>query len=398
MPRFRSACDVCHQMKVRCSGTIPCDTCAGVGQPCNYSVSSRLGRPPGAKNKRSAIEETATGQRFWVLEPPALHRGQQSDSQTQRLDNQQVSGQETLPDPTPGSSSAREDSSNTNEVDSHDYTFLGPSDGKVRRWEYDYSAAVGGTWDWSPSDSGSIIPDSSIKENTNLESSTSAVVETPQLTELSAMSVDQLPPSGPTQIPPTRSDDAQGGHPYDKIRPPQASRSCSCFEQNSKLLCTLKRSDEGQILDPTNSWIVVRIRESLKTWKALVECQSCSHDEDSDIIILALMCSRELVSQIQAEPGLYDGRTPGLSPSLMVGGYEVKDDEKSMLLHALHSIMFKKLEHVMVGLKEVLERKKRLLQATAKLATSSNDLTHADQMLQNIMTSLKALQEAHHIM
>ena len=49
--RLRSACDACHQLKVRCSGCLPCKGCTESGRSCLYRMSSRLGRPPGVKKK-----------------------------------------------------------------------------------------------------------------------------------------------------------------------------------------------------------------------------------------------------------------------------------------------------------------------------------------------------------
>ncbi len=52
-PRLRTACDTCHQLKVRCSGTMPCKTCANSDSACFYSLASRVGRPKGSRNKQS---------------------------------------------------------------------------------------------------------------------------------------------------------------------------------------------------------------------------------------------------------------------------------------------------------------------------------------------------------
>lgn len=51
--RFRSACDRCHDAKVRCSGDMPCHGCIASKNLCFYSVSNVLGRPRGTKNKTS---------------------------------------------------------------------------------------------------------------------------------------------------------------------------------------------------------------------------------------------------------------------------------------------------------------------------------------------------------
>lgn len=61
-PRLRSACDACHQLKVRCSGYLPCDSCTESCRTCVFSMSNRLGRPLGSKNKRAAAAgETSSG-------------------------------------------------------------------------------------------------------------------------------------------------------------------------------------------------------------------------------------------------------------------------------------------------------------------------------------------------
>ncbi|KAI0884109.1 uncharacterized protein GGS22DRAFT_194718 [Annulohypoxylon maeteangense] len=55
--RLRSACDSCHQAKIRCSGGNPCLTCLVSQAKCSYSPGNRLGRPKGSKNKRVAVEK-----------------------------------------------------------------------------------------------------------------------------------------------------------------------------------------------------------------------------------------------------------------------------------------------------------------------------------------------------
>ncbi|KAI2464230.1 hypothetical protein F4781DRAFT_413681 [Annulohypoxylon bovei var. microspora] len=55
--RLRSACDSCHQAKIRCSGGNPCLTCLVSQVHCTYSPGSRLGRPKGSKNKRPTVKE-----------------------------------------------------------------------------------------------------------------------------------------------------------------------------------------------------------------------------------------------------------------------------------------------------------------------------------------------------
>ena len=51
--KLRTACDICHQAKMKCSGGTPCQGCRGSDHDCIYSVSKRIGRPKGTKNKRT---------------------------------------------------------------------------------------------------------------------------------------------------------------------------------------------------------------------------------------------------------------------------------------------------------------------------------------------------------
>lgn len=53
LKKLRTACDICHQAKMKCSGGNPCSGCGDSGYDCSYSASNRIGRPKGTKNKRT---------------------------------------------------------------------------------------------------------------------------------------------------------------------------------------------------------------------------------------------------------------------------------------------------------------------------------------------------------
>ena len=52
--KLRTACDRCHQIKVRCSGDVPCQGCLLSNSLCLYSFSHPLGRPRGTKNYQAS--------------------------------------------------------------------------------------------------------------------------------------------------------------------------------------------------------------------------------------------------------------------------------------------------------------------------------------------------------
>lgn len=61
--KLRSACDTCHQTKVRCSGGNPCQMCQHVRAECIYSPSSRKGRPKGTRPRKSLEQEKRASNR-----------------------------------------------------------------------------------------------------------------------------------------------------------------------------------------------------------------------------------------------------------------------------------------------------------------------------------------------
>ncbi|KAH8695331.1 hypothetical protein BGW36DRAFT_361032 [Talaromyces proteolyticus] len=52
-PKLRSACDACHEAKVRCSGGTPCMHCKNHHHSCHYSFAARIGKPKGSRNRKT---------------------------------------------------------------------------------------------------------------------------------------------------------------------------------------------------------------------------------------------------------------------------------------------------------------------------------------------------------
>jgi hypothetical protein len=55
--RLRRACNGCHRMKLRCSGTKPCAHCQDTGNDCAYAFVAKLGKPRGSRNKKTIERE-----------------------------------------------------------------------------------------------------------------------------------------------------------------------------------------------------------------------------------------------------------------------------------------------------------------------------------------------------
>lgn len=52
-PKLRSACDACHEAKVKCTGGTPCVHCKNHHQNCHYSFAARIGKPKGSRNRKT---------------------------------------------------------------------------------------------------------------------------------------------------------------------------------------------------------------------------------------------------------------------------------------------------------------------------------------------------------
>ena len=93
--RLRSACDSCHQSKIRCSGGNPCSTCEWSQSRCTYSLANPLGRPKGSKNKRTLTGESSNERNKTqrerasssaeVVQWESAHQQQQPQQQQQQL-------------------------------------------------------------------------------------------------------------------------------------------------------------------------------------------------------------------------------------------------------------------------------------------------------------------------
>ncbi|KAL3429374.1 hypothetical protein BDV09DRAFT_200682 [Aspergillus tetrazonus] len=73
--RLRRACNACHRMKLRCSGTKPCARCQDTGNECAYAFVAKLGKPRGSRNKKT-IERERERQRQRQASAAASEQGE----------------------------------------------------------------------------------------------------------------------------------------------------------------------------------------------------------------------------------------------------------------------------------------------------------------------------------
>jgi hypothetical protein len=118
--RLRRACNLCHQMKLRCTGTNPCARCQDTGCECIYGLAAKLGKPKGVRNKKTlqrlqnkdAMSTETSPEKGGVAPPP---NSRASPSQSEIDNNRTIMGWSTMfgdPSTVPGTPFQFDDLSN----------------------------------------------------------------------------------------------------------------------------------------------------------------------------------------------------------------------------------------------------------------------------------------------
>lgn len=105
--RYKAACDRCHSSKIKCpGGGPPCERCADGSYPCTYSLTARIGKPPGSRNRktlerlhhagqaqRELDSGTASVERALAVQERSVERSSRSPSQASQTSMTQSTSQ-----------------------------------------------------------------------------------------------------------------------------------------------------------------------------------------------------------------------------------------------------------------------------------------------------------------
>lgn len=294
---------------------------------------------------------------------------------------------------------------------------------------YGFSGLLGGDWNWNgrPSGSSGIENRDTFSYDDMMLDDSMGFVAMPHLSELG--NIRTIPPDPISQVAQAElSAGLSSGSGPEHMYPSQPhlphEDECACLQKHTELLCALKKygaikgspkpDGSGSGYLPVGR-IMANIQQAFKTWKAFINCPSCSQDGDQEVLLLSLMCARAVLCQLEGVTwnGGSGSSTPAdSSPTLTLGEFEVEGDEKSMLLQALRSITLRKIEAVLMRLKEVLERVRRLEDGQDPYRQSENrrgrgveggwmeprngdgasNLAYAEQMLQGLVRYVRVLE------
>ncbi|KAK9442090.1 C6 finger domain protein GliZ [Metarhizium brunneum] len=325
--RMRSACDSCHQSKVKCSGGNPCSGCHKLGARCHYSSSNRTGRPRGIKNK-------VTRQRL-------------------RAHAREAAGADGEP-PASSLSSTPAASTSADSTASSSPCHL-PTDMEINAPEWrgfhahQMDALLMGCLDPSSAD----VDDAS---------SATGLIYTASSSQYS------LPPSVALPVPqrqPLRAFDFEDAHhlrsPLFSSRCRQPCASCDCLQQLAALFVQLKvHARRGGPLQAAVA--ISHVREGVSAWKRHLQCAACMESADSDTLLLCIVEIRMVLPMMEWISNNLDlsgqvafslQATPVSGSCQMPVAYELARGESQAIMRTL---LLRSMDSVVDILAEIQER------------------------------------------
>ncbi|KAL1963680.1 hypothetical protein VTN77DRAFT_7884 [Rasamsonia byssochlamydoides] len=381
--KVRSACDTCHNAKMKCSGGSPCAACSSSGYQCRYSVSNRLGRPKGAKNKK--INDHASGDPApppastadakanpAIQQPVGDHYGDFADKSLVTFDDVFVYA-------------GSDNYSVSSYALSGSNSFWDPTSNTFVDVAEDVGLNSDRSLDFSP-----------VKDHQEIALSSASIEQLHHQSSVAMMSALNKDPYFPLPNPqpgainfPSMSRDPSS--PSLQRRNPHSSpkqlSSCTCIQQHAKFFCRLKELDHSH--NPLSiSSTLQAAKHILTLWQRLVSCHFCQQDDDHGALLLSAMSIRTVLRRLQRF--LVDQKQPGNStppesgkttaeaasgtssePSrrsshdskkdlamspVKVGNFEVPEEEQMFVVDMLIIRTLGKMKYALELLRETIER------------------------------------------
>ncbi|KAH8169840.1 hypothetical protein LIA77_10384 [Sarocladium implicatum] len=173
------------------------------------------------------------------------------------------------------------------------------------------------------------------------------------------------PPAQPTQLDTLEHLLGPEANVTTDIHEPMPRIDCECIQRQIALLSQLKRPGfSGPGEEASLSSALAKARDAQKTWVDLASCDSCMRGDDQEVLLLALMCIRLVLSQLrgvcpvdgsrEADTTMHDSE----GVPVLVGDFEVTGDDRLVLLHVFRSIEVKKVEAMLDKINDAFKRKR----------------------------------------
>ena len=395
--KLRTACDVCHQSKMKCSGGTPCSGCRDSGYNCCYSVSNRSGRPKGTKNKRTL--ERTIGKKSGASENTENDKSSPVQAQSSMTAlNSSVGSRATPGNQTPCHSmlaTAVEGSGTLAESEP-----FGPFTDDLNSW-YDLGElSVTSPFTQQSSSNAAFMNDLPTLSRPYSYGSAVDISSSSIFNEKEGLgSADDLSEllsnvEGDKEIARTMTTSRSSS----SLATPS---TCNCVQNNAELLCRLKELEQRHS-QPRLDVVLSSAQQALVPWKSVIECRVCQHDDNQEVLILSAMSIRTVlrslknlcseyynsVSSSQGPSG--QQQAAANMPDVMqsaIGMYEVPGEEQIAVRNLLIGRTLDKVKYTLACFKqrlEMLEAKKTSMAASAPVERSFlGDFDPGVERLQN---------------
>lgn len=346
---------------MKCSGGTPCTECRGSGYDCSYSVSNRIGRPKGTKNKRTLVR---VNRKKGDGDKADTDQGSPTHPQTwlTALSNGTGNGM------TPENSASIDPMLSTTMDGSNSlaqFEKFCSFSGDLSSW-YD----IGDLASTSPFTPQPLTTDGLSTENKNPfpEEDSSHVSSTSLFDDKGIF--DPAPDFDGL----VNDMDGEAERPQEITTSTSplslaSSITCNCVQNHAELLCRLKELDQRHT-QPRLDVVLSSAQQTLVPWKSVVECRVCVHDDSQEVLILSAMSIRTVLRSLRGlcyeyYTSVVYGKESSSEQSTVVGDdqdgmqsafgmYKITEEERMAVKDLLMSRTLDKIKYTLACFKERL--------------------------------------------
>ena len=370
---------------MKCSGGTPCAGCRDSGYPCCYSVSNRIGRPKGTKNKRTldrmsrkrsgASDKSDSGQASPVLAQASMA------SLTNCTGTNLASTERSSIEPFFATGLDGASSFPGSEA-------FGPLPDDLSSWYGLGDFAAPSPFTQQPSPTAAFL-----NEETHSYSSvdSAAYISPASLFTDKGGVASLLEPSGllsDMDVVTNGVQDITASYCSSYLA---SSTTCNCLQNHAELLCCLKELEQRHA-QPRLDVVLSSAQQALVPWRSVVECRDCRHDDKQEVLISSAMSIRTVLRSLQSLCSEYyngvvsgqdnygqQGATTNMSDGMQsaIGIYEITGEERMAVKDLLISRILNKMKYTLACFKERLEtlsaKKDRAAVSSQRKRTLANE-------------------------
>ena len=386
--KLRTACDVCHHAKMKCSGGTPCAGCRDSGYECGYSVSNRIGRPKGTKNKRtldrmSRKRSGASDKSDSTQASPVLAQTSVA-SLTSSTGTNLVSMDKSSIEPSLATGLDGTSSFSGSEV-------FGPFSDDLSPWYNFGDFAASSPFTQQPSPTATFFNE----EPRSYSSVDSAYVSPASLFTNKGDVASLIGPSGLFNDMNRETNRNQNITASTSSSHLASSTTCNCVRNHAELLYCLKELEQRHA-QPRLDVVLSSAQQALVPWRSIVECRVCRHDGNQEVLFLSAMSIGTVLRSLESLCSeYYNGVISGQDnydqegaiidvPDGMqsaIGLYEITGEERMAVKDLLISRILDKMKYTLACFKERLEtldRKKDKAAALSLRKSMISDQSNSD--------------------